>query len=80
MNEKVLTTSPPGENNYRTSASSSKMSTIDSTVEILYTKIFINNQWCEASNGKTFPVINPSTGEEICHVQEATRVWQTLCV
>ena len=69
MNEEVLTTTP-GENNYCTSASSSKMS----TVEILYTKIFINNQWCEASNGKTFPVMNPSTGEEICQVQEATRV------
>ncbi|CAF1097275.1 unnamed protein product, partial [Rotaria sordida] len=35
-------------------------------VEIKYTQIFINNEWHKAANGKTFPVINPSTGEEIC--------------
>jgi acyl-CoA reductase-like NAD-dependent aldehyde dehydrogenase len=43
-------------------------------VEIKYTKIFIDNEWHKAENGKTFSVINPSTGEEICHVEEATRV------
>lgn len=44
-------------------------------VEIKYTKIFIDNQWHKAENGKTFSVINPSTGEEICQVEEATRVF-----
>ena len=43
-------------------------------VEIKYTQIFINNEWHKAANGKTFPVINPSTGEEICQVEEGTRV------
>ena len=43
-------------------------------VEIKYTQIFINNEWHKAANGKTFLVINPSTGEEICQVQEGTRV------
>jgi hypothetical protein len=43
-------------------------------VDIKYTEIFINNEWYKAENGKTFPVINPSTGEEICQVEEATRV------
>jgi len=43
-------------------------------VEIKFTKIFINNEWHKAANGKTFPVINPSTGEEICQVEEGTRV------
>jgi hypothetical protein len=43
-------------------------------VEIKYTKIFINNEWHQAENGKTFSVINPSTGEEICQVEEASRV------
>ena len=43
-------------------------------VEIKYTKVFINNEWHKAANGKTFPVINPSTGEEICQVEEGTRV------
>ncbi|CAF2571897.1 unnamed protein product [Rotaria sp. Silwood2] len=42
-------------------------------VEIKYTQIFINNEWHKAANGKTFPVINPSTGEEICQVEEGTR-------
>ena len=53
------------------------MTTSDSkgpNVEIKYTEIFINNEWHKASNGKTFPVINPSTGEEICQVQEGTKV------
>jgi retinal dehydrogenase len=43
-------------------------------IEIKYTQIFINNEWHKAVNGKTFPVINPSTGEEICQVQEGTKV------
>jgi hypothetical protein len=54
-----------------------QMSSTDSNtanIEIKYTKIFINNEWHKAANGKTFPVINPSTGEEICQVEEGTRV------
>jgi retinal dehydrogenase len=43
-------------------------------VDVKYTQIFIDNEWHKAENGKTFPVINPSTGEEICQVEEATRV------
>jgi hypothetical protein len=45
-----------------------------SDIEIKYTQIFINNEWHKAANGKTFSVINPSTGEEICQVEEGTRV------
>ena len=43
-------------------------------VDVKYTQIFIDNEWHKAENGKTFSVINPSTGEEICQVEEATRV------
>lgn len=43
-------------------------------IDIKYTDIFINNQWLKASNGKTFSVINPSTENEICRVQEGTKV------
>jgi hypothetical protein len=43
-------------------------------VEIKYTQLFINNEWHKAVKGKTFPAINPSTGEEICQVEEGTRV------
>ncbi|CAF1592541.1 unnamed protein product [Rotaria magnacalcarata] len=42
-------------------------------MEIKYTQIFINNEWHKAGNGKTFPVINPSTGEEICRVEGGTK-------
>lgn len=37
----------------------------------LQTKLLINNEWTESRSGKTFPTINPSTGEEICQVAEA---------
>jgi phenylacetaldehyde dehydrogenase len=33
-------------------------------------KMLINNQWVEAVSGKTFPVYNPATGEEIARVAE----------
>ncbi|GBN46566.1 Aldehyde dehydrogenase X, mitochondrial, partial [Araneus ventricosus] len=32
--------------------------------------IFINNEWHSSASGKTFPTINPATGEIIAHVQE----------
>ena len=35
------------------------------------TKILINNRWVSSCSGKTFPTINPATGEEICQVAEA---------
>lgn len=37
-------------------------------------QLFINNQWVDAASGKTFPTINPATGEVICQVAEADRV------
>ncbi|CAF4115318.1 unnamed protein product [Rotaria sordida] len=42
-------------------------------IVIKYTQIFINNEWHKATNGKTFSLINPSTGEEICQVEEGIR-------
>ncbi|XP_066925319.1 aldehyde dehydrogenase 1A1-like [Clytia hemisphaerica] len=41
--------------------------------EIQYTKLFINNEWCDSISGKTFPTINPATGKVICHVQEGDK-------
>ncbi len=35
------------------------------------TKLLINNKWVSSRSGKTFPTLNPSTGEEICQVAEA---------
>jgi aldehyde dehydrogenase (NAD+) len=40
-------------------------------VRVAATRILINNRWVDSASGKTFPVINPSTGEEICQVAEA---------
>jgi hypothetical protein len=48
-----------------------------SDVNIEYKQIFINNEWHKASNGKTFPVTNPSTGDLICQIEEGTKVRMT---
>uniref|UniRef100_A0A8C4PMG1 aldehyde dehydrogenase (NAD(+)) n=1 Tax=Equus asinus TaxID=9793 RepID=A0A8C4PMG1_EQUAS len=36
--------------------------------EVFYNQIFINNEWHDAVSKKTFPTVNPSTGEVICQV------------
>eukprot|EP00092_Neocalanus_flemingeri_P038790 GFUD01042233.1.p1 GENE.GFUD01042233.1~~GFUD01042233.1.p1 ORF type:complete len:493 (+),score=173.66 GFUD01042233.1:96-1574(+) len=41
--------------------------------EIKFTKIFINNEWEDSVSGKSFPTINPATGEVICEVQEGDK-------
>jgi len=43
----------------------------EARVPITATKLLIDNRFVEAASGKTFPTINPATGEEICHVAEA---------
>jgi aldehyde dehydrogenase (NAD+) len=40
-------------------------------VAISATKLLINNQWVDSASGKTFPTVNPATGEAICQVAEA---------
>ncbi|KAM9724229.1 aldehyde dehydrogenase, mitochondrial-like [Menidia menidia] len=42
--------------------------------QVHYDKLFINNEWQDAQSGKTFPTINPATGEVICQVAEANEV------
>jgi len=44
---------------------------IEPRVKVGPTKLLINNRWVDSASGKTFPTINPSTGEEICRVAEA---------
>ncbi|KAF1659589.1 UNVERIFIED_CONTAM: Aldehyde dehydrogenase, mitochondrial, partial [Eudyptes robustus] len=34
------------------------------------TKIFINNEWRNSRSGRTFPTLNPATGEKITDIQE----------
>uniref|UniRef100_A0AAQ5XA09 aldehyde dehydrogenase (NAD(+)) n=1 Tax=Amphiprion ocellaris TaxID=80972 RepID=A0AAQ5XA09_AMPOC len=38
---------------------------------ILYTKLFINNDWHESCSGRKIPVYNPTTGELLCEVEAA---------
>jgi len=38
-----------------------------------YTQIFINNQFVNSKSGKTFPDINPTTGEKVVDVQEGDK-------
>jgi aldehyde dehydrogenase (NAD+) len=40
-------------------------------VAVAATKLLIDNQWVDSASGKTFPTINPATGEVICQVAEA---------
>jgi len=44
---------------------------IEPRVNVGPTKLLINNRWVDSTSGKTFPTINPATGEEICPVAEA---------
>lgn len=41
--------------------------------EIKYTQLFINNEWHNSESGRVFPVINPTTAEKICDIQEADK-------
>ncbi|KAG5840259.1 hypothetical protein ANANG_G00186920 [Anguilla anguilla] len=41
--------------------------------DVHFNKLFINNQWQDAVSKKTFPTINPSTGEVICQVAEGDK-------
>ena len=42
--------------------------------EVFCNQIFINNEWHDAVSRKTFPTVNPSTGEVICQVAEGNKV------
>jgi succinate-semialdehyde dehydrogenase/glutarate-semialdehyde dehydrogenase len=38
--------------------------------ELFRQQAYIDGHWCEAENGKSFPVTNPATGEVLAHVPE----------
>ncbi|XP_071794533.1 aldehyde dehydrogenase 1A1-like [Asterias amurensis] len=48
--------------------------------EIKYTQLFINNEFVNSVSGKTFPTINPTTGEKICDIQEGDKADIDLAV
>src|SRR6516164_9490195 len=47
---------------------------IEPKVQISAKKLLINNKWVDSASGKTFPTINPATGEVITQVAEADAV------
>lgn len=47
------------------------LATPSTHVDVKVTQLLIDNQWVDSASGKTFPTINPATGEEICQVAEA---------
>src|SRR5262245_3919259 len=38
-----------------------------------YTQLIINGKWVDSVSGKTFPTVNPATGETICQVAEGDK-------
>src|SRR5438445_6709355 len=42
--------------------------------------LFINGKWQDSVSGKTFPTINPATGETICQVAEGDKADVDLAV
>jgi aldehyde dehydrogenase (NAD+) len=42
--------------------------------------MFIGGKWVDSASGKTFPTINPATGETICHVAEGDKADIDLAV
>jgi aldehyde dehydrogenase (NAD+) len=42
--------------------------------------MFIGGKWVDAQSGKTFPTLNPATGETICHVAEGDKADIDLAV
>ena len=44
---------------------------IEPSVKISANKLLINGQWVNSASGKTFPTVNPATGEIITQVAEA---------
>ncbi|KAI3887380.1 hypothetical protein MKX03_002784 [Papaver bracteatum] len=66
-------------NNARWERSISRFSTSAATeepitpnVEIKHTKLLINGQFVDSASGKTFPTLDPRTGEVIANVSEAS--------
>ncbi|PFX17071.1 Aldehyde dehydrogenase X, mitochondrial [Stylophora pistillata] len=46
---------------------------VDDSPEVKYNQVFINNRFVDSVSGKTFPTINPATGEVICEVAEGDK-------
>jgi len=43
------------------------------TPQVHFNQVFINNEFRDSISGKSFPTLNPATGEVICHVAEGDK-------
>jgi aldehyde dehydrogenase (NAD+) len=48
--------------------------------KVKHTQIFIDGKWLDSISGKTFPTVNPATGETICEVAEGDKADVDLAV
>ncbi|KAM3303935.1 benzaldehyde dehydrogenase, mitochondrial-like isoform X1 [Capsicum chacoense] len=55
---------------YKYSTAAAVEEPIKPAVNVEHTKLFINGQFVDAASGKTFPTLDPRTGEAIAHVAE----------
>ncbi len=44
-----------------------------SDIQVRYTKLLIDGKWKDAVSGKTFPTVNPATGQTIAKIAEADK-------
>jgi len=56
---------------HRLSTAAAAEEPITPPVQINYTKLLINGQFVNSASGKTFPTLDPRTGDVIAHVAEA---------
>ncbi|KAL3368364.1 hypothetical protein AABB24_009305 [Solanum stoloniferum] len=55
---------------YKYSTAAALEEPIKPTVNVDHTKLFINGQFVDSASGKTFPTLDPRTGEVIAHIAE----------
>ncbi|KAJ8569814.1 hypothetical protein K7X08_006391 [Anisodus acutangulus] len=55
---------------YKYSTAAAFEDAIKPSVNVEHTKLFINGQFVDAASGKTFPTLDPRTGEVIAHIAE----------
>lgn len=55
---------------YKYSTAAAVEEPVKPTVNVEHTKLFINGRFVDAASGKTFPTLDPRTGEVIAHIAE----------
>src|SRR5262249_3279966 len=72
-------TSLPRRNTLMATATADKPRTVKRP-QVKDQPLFIGGKWQDSVSGKTFPTVNPATGETICHVAEGDKADVDLAV